>query len=245
MLQSTSPTPAPAGNGLHIAIIMDGNGRWAAARGRPRATGHAAGVTALRRIAEAAPLHGITTLTVYAFSADNWNRPRTEVSALMTLLRRSLAIEVDRCIRNDVRLSIVGRRDRLPTSLVRAIESAEDATVSGRRLWLRVAVDYSARDSMLRAAAKWTQPQPPTREEFALLLAAADMSPAAPEVDLLIRTGGEQRLSDFLLWESAYAELYFTPRMWPDFDAADLGRAIADFRRRDRRFGALPQAAAG
>jgi undecaprenyl diphosphate synthase len=245
MLQSTSPSASPAGTGLHVAVIMDGNGRWAAARGRPRATGHAAGVTALRRIAEAAPLHGITTLTVYAFSADNWNRPRTEVSALMTLLRRSLAIEVDRCIRNDVRLSIVGRRDRLPNSLVRAIESAEDATVSGRRLWLRVAVDYSARDSMLRAAAKWTQPQPPTREEFGLLLAAADMSPAAPEVDLLIRTGGEQRLSDFLLWESAYAELYFTPRMWPDFDAADLGRAIADFRRRDRRFGALPQAAAG
>ncbi len=156
MLQSTSPSAPPAGPGLHVAVIMDGNGRWAAARGRPRATGHAAGVTALRRIAEAAPLHGITTLTVYAFSADNWNRPRTEVSALMTLLRRSLAIEVDRCVRNDVRLSIVGRRDRLPNSLVRAIESAEDATVTGRRLWLRVAVDYSARDSMLRAAAKWT-----------------------------------------------------------------------------------------
>jgi undecaprenyl diphosphate synthase len=245
MLQSTSPTPAPAGNGLHIAIIMDGNGRWAAARGRPRATGHAAGVTALRRIAEAAPLHGITTLTVYAFSADNWNRPRTEVSSLMTLLRRSLAIEVDRCMRNDVRLSIVGRRDRLPDSLVRAIASAEDTTASCRRLWLRVAVDYSARDSMARAAACWTQPQPPTRDEFALLLAAAGQSPVAPDVDLLIRTGGEQRLSDFLLWESAYAELYFTPRMWPDFDAADLGRAIAEYHRRDRRFGALPQAAAG
>jgi undecaprenyl diphosphate synthase len=244
-VQSTSPIPTQAGSGLHVAIIMDGNGRWAAARGRPRATGHAAGVTALRRIAEAAPLHGITTLTVYAFSADNWNRPRTEVSSLMTLLRRSLAIEVDRCLRNDVRLSIVGRRDRLPDSLVRTIESAEDATASCRRLWLRVAVDYSARDSMARAAACWTQPQPPTREEFALLLAAVAMSPVAPDVDLLIRTGGEQRLSDFLLWESAYAELYFTPRMWPDFDAADLGRAIAEYRRRDRRFGALPQAAAG
>jgi undecaprenyl diphosphate synthase len=245
MLQSTSPAPSQTASGLHVAIIMDGNGRWAAARGRPRATGHAAGVTALRRIAEAAPLHGITTLTVYAFSADNWNRPRTEVSSLMTLLRRSLAMEVDRCMRNDVRLSIVGRRDRLPDSLVRAIELAEDATVSCRRLWLRVAVDYSARDSMARAAACWTQPQPPTREEFALLLAAAGQSPVAPDVDLLIRTGGEQRLSDFLLWETAYAELYFTPRMWPDFDAADLGRAIAEYRMRDRRFGALPQAAAG
>jgi undecaprenyl diphosphate synthase len=218
---------------------MDGNGRWAAARGRPRATGHAAGVTALRRIAEAAPLHGITTLTVYAFSADNWNRPRTEVSSLMTLLRRSLAIEVDRCLRNDVRLSIVGRRDRLPGSLVRAIESGEDATASCRRLWLRVAVDYSARDSMARAAACWTQPQPPTREEFALLLAAVAMSPVAPDVDLLIRTGGEQRLSDFLLWECAYAEMLFTPRMWPEFSAQDLAAAVDEFRRRDRRFGGL------
>jgi undecaprenyl diphosphate synthase len=230
---------------MHAAIIMDGNGRWAAARGRPRAMGHAAGVTALRRIAEAAPLHGITTLTVYAFSADNWNRPRSEVAALMTLLRRSLATEVDRCVRNDVRLSIVGRRDRLPNPLVRAIESGEEATASGGRLWLRVAVDYSARDSMARAAACWSQSRPPTRDEFTALLAAVDASPIAPDVDLLIRTGGEQRLSDFLLWESAYAELYFTPRMWPDFDAADLGRAVAEYRRRDRRFGALPQAAAG
>ncbi len=244
MAQSTSPAPSQD-TGLHAAIIMDGNGRWAAARGRPRAMGHAAGVAALRRIAEAAPLHGITTLTVYAFSADNWSRPRSEVAALMTLLRRSLATEVDRCVRNDVRLSIVGRRDRLPNPLVHAIESAEEATASGRRLWLRVAVDYSARDSMARAAACWSQSHPPTREEFAAMLAAVDASPIAPDVDLLIRTGGEQRLSDFLLWESAYAELYFTPRMWPDFDAADLGRAVAEYRRRDRRFGALPQAAAG
>ena len=244
MLQSTSPSPSQ-GTGLHVAIIMDGNGRWAAARGRPRAMGHAAGVTTLRRIAEAAPLHGITTLTVYAFSADNWNRPRSEVAALMTLLRRSLATEVDQCVRNDVRLSIVGRRDRLPNPLVRAIESAEEATASGQRLWLRVAVDYSARDSMARAAACWSQPHAPTREEFAALLAAVDASPLAPDVDLLVRTGGEQRLSDFLLWESAYAELYFTQRMWPDFEAADLGRAVAEYRRRDRRFGALPQAAAG
>lgn len=243
MSQSTSPSAADSG--LHVAIIMDGNGRWAAARGRPRATGHAAGVTALRRVAEAAPTHGIGILTVYAFSADNWSRPRAEVGALLTLLRRSLAIEVDRCVTNDVRLSIVGRRDRLPDPLVRAIESAEDATASGQRLWLRVAVDYSARDSMTQAAARWTQARPPTRAEFGALLAVVDNTPAAPDVDLLIRTGGEQRLSDFLLWESAYAELYFTPRMWPDFDAADLGRAMTEYRRRDRRFGGLSQAAAG
>lgn len=243
MPQSTSLPPLDSG--LHVAIIMDGNGRWAAARGRPRATGHAAGVTALRRVAEAAPTQGIGTLTVYAFSADNWTRPRAEVGALLTLLRRSLAIEVDRCVTNDVRLSIVGRRDRLPDPLVRAIESAEHATATGRRLWLRVAVDYSARDSMARAAAVWTQAEPPSREEFAALLSAVDNTPPAPDVDLLIRTGGEQRLSDFLLWESAYAELYFTPRMWPDFDAGDLARAVTEYRRRDRRFGGLSQAAAG
>jgi len=243
MTQSTSPSSEDSG--LHVAIIMDGNGRWAAARGRPRATGHAAGVTALRRVAEAAPTHGIGILTVYAFSADNWSRPRAEVGALLTLLRRSLAIEVDRCVTNGVRLSIVGRRDRLPDPLVRAIESAEDATAGAQRLWLRVAVDYSARDSMTQAAALWTQLHPPTRAEFGALVAAVDNTPAAPDVDLLIRTGGEQRLSDFLLWESAYAELYFTPRMWPDFDAADLGRAVTEYRRRDRRFGGLSQAAAG
>jgi undecaprenyl diphosphate synthase len=243
MSQSTSLITG--NSGLHVAIIMDGNGRWAAARGRPRAAGHAAGVTALRRVAEAAPTHGIGILTVYAFSADNWSRPRTEVGALLTLLRRSLAIEVDRCVTNDVRLSIVGRRDRLPDPLVRAIESAEHATASGRRLWLRVAVDYSARDSMIRAAARMAQMQAPTRDEFATLLATVDNTPAAPDVDLMIRTGGEQRLSDFLLWESAYAELYFTSRMWPDFDAADLGRAVTEYRRRDRRFGGLSQAAAG
>lgn len=242
MLQSTSSIPE---SGLHLAVVMDGNGRWAAARGRPRAAGHAAGVAALRRVAEAAPGLGIRTLTVYAFSADNWNRPRGEVAALLSLFRRSLATEVDRCVTNSVRLSVVGRRDRLPEPLVRAIDSAEAETARGSRLWLRVAVDYSARDTILRAAARWTQPRAPTREEFNALLAAADHSSPAPDVDLLVRTGGEQRLSDFLLWECAYAEFYFTPRMWPDFDAADLGRAIAEFRSRERRFGGLPQAAAG
>jgi undecaprenyl diphosphate synthase len=242
-MQSTSL--APAGAGLHLAIIMDGNGRWAAARGRRRTAGHTAGVAALRRVAEAAPALGISTLTVYAFSADNWNRPRAEVGALLALLGRSLASEVDRCVSNDVRLSIIGRRDRLPAALLRAIDAAERVTADGRRLWLRVAVDYSARETIRQAVASWTMSQPPTREEFAALLASADQSPSAPDVDLLIRTGGEQRLSDFLLWECAYAELYFTPRMWPDFDAADLGRAVAEFHRRDRRFGSIPQAAAG
>jgi undecaprenyl diphosphate synthase len=251
MVQSTSSTASESG--LHVAIIMDGNGRWARARGRPRTVGHAAGVDALQRVAEAAPAQGISTLTVYAFSADNWTRPRTEVAALLTLFRRSLASEVERCLANGVRLSIVGRRDRLPPSLVRAIDDAERATAGGHRLWLRVAIDYSARDAICLAAARWAHDRPPTRAELAGLLESrpevgthsGTHSRAVPDVDLLIRTGGEQRLSDFLLWECAYAELYFTPRRWPDFDAGDLGRAVREYRRRERRFGGLPQAAAG
>jgi len=242
--QSTSLSPpAPSPAGVHVAIIMDGNGRWAAARGRPRTAGHAAGVAALRRVAEAAPALGVGVLTVYAFSSDNWARPSTEVAALLRLFRRSLATEVERCLANDVRLSIIGRRDRLPPPLLRTVATAECVTAHARRLWMRVAIDYSARDAIRHAAAAWNGPRPPTREEFSALLDGPDA--AAPDVDLLVRTGGEQRLSDFLLWECAYAELYFTPRMWPDFDGHDLARAVAEFRRRDRRFGAVPHAAAG
>jgi undecaprenyl diphosphate synthase len=231
--------------GLHVAIIMDGNGRWATARGRPRSAGHAAGIAALRRAAESAPTLGVGVLTVYAFSSDNWGRPSAEVSGLLRLFRRGVDAEVDRCLANGVRLSIIGRRDRLPSGLVRAIERAESSTAAGRRLWLRVAIDYSARDMIARGAAAWTLGRPPTREEFTDALAAAAHGSAAADVDLLIRTGGEQRLSDFMLWECAYAELYFTPRLWPDFDAVEMGRAIAEFRRRERRFGGLPEAAAG
>jgi undecaprenyl diphosphate synthase len=187
----------------------------------------------------------IGTLTVYAFSSDNWGRPSGEVAALLRLLRRGIEGEVERCLANGVRLSVFGRRDRLPKHLVRAIEAAEQATASGRRLWLRVAIDYSARDAILRAAAAWVPAQPPTREQFTEVLAAIDNGRVAPEVDLLIRTGGDQRLSDFLLWECAYAELYFTSRMWPDFDADEMAHAVAEFRRRERRFGGLPEAVAG
>jgi undecaprenyl diphosphate synthase len=241
--QSTSLNPSP--NGLHVALIMDGNGRWATARGRPRAAGHAAGVAALRRTVEAAPALEIGTLTVYAFSSDNWLRPAAEVAALLRLFQRSLVSEIDRCVANGVKLSIVGRRDRLPATLIRSLETAEQTTAGGQRLWLRVAIDYSARDAILRAAATWNASRPPTLDEFGGLLAVVDHSRVPPDVDLLIRTGGEQRLSDFLLWECAYAELYFSPRMWPEMDAAELGRAVSEFRRRERRFGRLPQAAAG
>lgn len=220
--------------------MADGR-HWA----RPRSAGHAAGVAALRRAVEAAPALGVGTLTVYAFSSDNWSRPSNEVSALLRLMRRGIGTEVDRCVTNGVRLSIFGRRDRLPPALRHSIEAAEESTAGGRRLWLRVAIDYSARDAILRATAGWRGARPPTRDEFSVLLAAHDHSQPASDVDLLIRTGGDQRLSDFLLWECAYAELYFTPRLWPEFDETDLSRAVADFHRRERRFGGLPAAAAG
>ena len=223
---------------------MDGNGRWAAARGLPRTAGHKMGARALRRTVEAAPSLGIATLTVYAFSVDNWGRPPDEVAALMTLLRAYLLKETARCVANGVRLTIIGRRDRLAGDVRRAIESAEAATRDGRTLHLRVAVDYSARDAMLRAVRRVAADTAPSREAFAHALGAVDHDETARDVDLLVRTGGEQRLSDFLLWECAYAELHFTPRMWPDFAAADLQAAVADFYRRDRRFGGIQSIAA-
>ncbi|MGI9188500.1 MAG: di-trans,poly-cis-decaprenylcistransferase [Longimicrobiaceae bacterium] len=241
MTQSNWHTQDPA---LHVAIIMDGNGRWATRRGRPRALGHRAGARAVRRIVEAAPVAGIGTLTLYAFSADNWSRPEREVGMLMRLFRSYLASETARCVENGVRLRLIGRRDRLPEPLRLAMHAAEDSTRGGERLLLRIALDYSARDAIARAAAAWKEDLVPSREEFARLLDGSDGG-CAPNVDLLIRTGGEQRLSDFLLWESAYAELHFSARMWPDFGPADLHAAVADFRTRDRRFGALPRALAG
>jgi undecaprenyl diphosphate synthase len=219
---------------LHAAIIMDGNGRWATTRGLPRIAGHRAGAEALRRTVEAAPDAGIGTLTVYAFSSDNWRRPPTEVSALMRLFQSYLRKEQARCIQNGVRISVIGRRDRLPRMLLPAIETAERATREGTRLHLRIAVDYSSRDEILRAVHALKSNA--SREEISNAL-------GSPDVDLLIRTGGEQRLSDFLLWECAYAELFFTPRMWPDFGASDLSEAVAEFHSRERRFGAVPNAA--
>ena len=239
-----SPLPN-ATNGIHAAIIMDGNGRWASARGMPRPVGHRAGANVVRTIVEAAPSEGIRILTLYAFSSDNWRRPPAEVEGLMRLFRLHLLRETDRCIANGVRLTIIGRRDRIAEPLRRAIEGAEAATLGGRTLWLRIAVDYSARDRILRAAEAARAIDGPIDEaRFATLLAAAPDEQPAPDVDLLIRTGGEQRLSDFLLWECAYAELSFTQRFWPDFTVADLRAAIADFRTRDRRFGRVPRAAA-
>jgi undecaprenyl diphosphate synthase len=245
-VHSHSAQPTRAESGIHVAIIMDGNGRWANARGRPRTAGHIAGARVVRKIVEAAPDCGICMLTLYAFSADNWARPSREVALLMRLFRRYLVAETDRCVTNDVRMRIIGRRDRIPAELLRAIRAAEDATKHGTRLDLRIAVDYSARDAMVRAVDKLRASGPVTRESLSRAMADVDhWTGECRDVDLLIRTGGEQRLSDFLLWECAYAELLFTDRRWPDFSAADLAHAVAEFHSRERRFGAVPEKAAG
>jgi undecaprenyl diphosphate synthase len=230
---------------IHVGIIMDGNGRWAVGRGQPRAVGHAEGARAVVRIVESAPALGIGVLTLYAFSSDNWRRPPREVATLMRLFRKYLHAETARCVENGVRLSIIGRRDRLGTALRHAIDVAEAATAAGTRLDLRIAIDYSGRDTILRAAAAAGSDGAITIERFAELMSQALGGAQVRDVDLLIRTGGEQRVSDFLLWESAYAELYFTTRMWPEFGPADLGHAIREFRGRDRRFGGLSKAVAG
>ena len=226
---------------LHVAIIMDGNGRWATARGLARAAGHRAGVESIRRVCEAAPALGIATLTLFAFSADNWRRPQAEVAMLMDLLRSYLRAEVARLVESGTRLSVIGRRDRLPEGLAHEIAAAQDRAVGGRALHLRIAIDYSARDSIVQAASSLRAGVEPTRENMHRLITGA-ASCGSGDVDLLIRSGGEKRLSDFLLWECAYAELCFTSRMWPEFGAEDLAAAIADFRGRERRFGGLGEA---
>ena len=220
---------------------MDGNGRWATARGRFREYGHRQGALAVRRVVEAAPTAGIGILTLYAFSSDNWRRPPREVRALMSLFRRYLRSEVQELRDQGVRLQVIGRRDRLPSTVVRAIEEAEAATAPGTRLLLRLAVDYSARHALLEAARRCPHPGSLDNEGLARAMGEAihGGTDGAPDVDLLVRTGGEQRLSDFLLWESAYAELHFTPRAWPDFSREDLAAAVADFRGRVRRFGGI------
>jgi undecaprenyl diphosphate synthase len=227
-------------SGLHVAIIMDGNGRWATRQHLPRAAGHREGAAAVRRVVEGAPALGVGTLTLFGFSSDNWQRPEREVQWLMRLFREYLRGEVSRCRDAGVRLSIIGRRDRFPPGVTEGIVAAERETAAGRRLHLRLAIDYSSRDTILRAASLGEQGVVPTREEFSRRMAVRPDDPPAPDVDLLIRAGGEQRLSDFLLWECAYAELVFTPAMWPDFTAADLAAALHQFRGRQRRFGALP-----
>jgi len=226
---------------LHLAIIMDGSGRWATSRGWPREAGHRAGTEALRRTVEAAGRLGLGTLTIFAFSADNWHRPASEVANLMHTFEAYLRRDLPRWLASGTRVSVIGRRDRLGPQLLEAVEEAESATAGGEGLHLRLAIDYSGRDSILQAARQLRRRYiEPTREAFAALLGEiTNAGGPSPDIDLVIRTGGEQRLSDFMLWEAAYAELIFTDRLWPDFDAADLEAAIQEYFSRDRRFGRI------
>jgi undecaprenyl diphosphate synthase len=216
---------------MHLAIIMDGNGRWAKRSGWPRLAGHKQGAETVRRVIRHSPSLGVHTLTLYAFSSDNWKRPAEEVAGLMNLLAYFIDRETAECKANGVRLEFIGRRDRLPASLLPAMAQAEEITRNGTRLHVRIALDYSSRDMLLAAFRPGIQ-----REEISARL--------GPDVDLLIRTGGEKRLSDFLLWECAYAEFHFTPVAWPEFSERDLDAAVLDFRSRERRFGEVPDTSA-
>jgi len=223
---------------MHVAIIMDGNGRWAEARNLPRTAGHRAGARAVDAVVRAAAVRGVATLTLYAFSSDNWQRPAAEVEALFGLLRRYLMTQTERCLDESIRLNVIGRRDRLSANLRGQIEQSERLTADCARMHLRIAVDYSSRHSLIEAGRRLQGASPGQAEEFLRLLAEVDHSrPTAPPVDLLIRTGGERRLSDFLLWECAYAELCFLDCPWPEFDESALAAALEDYARRQRRFG--------
>jgi undecaprenyl diphosphate synthase len=219
---------------------MDGNGRWAQNRGRNRSYGHQCGEKPVREVVETACHLNIGTLTLFAFSSDNWMRPSDEVTSLMHLFKSFLKLERWKCRSHGVRINVIGRRDRLGPSLREAVEAAERFTSGCRRMHLRIAVDYSARDSILEAVSLGRLGASPTRREFSSLLNLAIHSdPPAPDVDLLIRTGDTQRLSDFMLWECAYAEMIFVHGMWPDFRGRDLTKALEEFNQRERRFGRI------
>ena len=242
------PTPIPQEfipkRSLHVAIISDGNGRWATSRGLPRSAGHRAGAQTARRIIAAAPGLGIGTLTLFALSSANWKRPPAEVNAILRLLHEYLLTETSNCITEGVRLNIIGRRDRMPATLREAIANAEAATAHGTRLHLRMAVDYSAREAIFHAACRFYKVTKLSPDSFSDVLSEV-LHGGSTDVDLLIRTGGEQRLSDFLLWECAFAEFVFTQKRWPDFTVDDLQAALHDFDQRERTRGALPDAIAG
>jgi undecaprenyl diphosphate synthase len=228
-------------SGLHVAIIMDGSGRWARGRGLARSVGHHAGVEAVRRVVDVAPDLDIGTLTLHAFSSDNWHRPPEEVAALFNIFEDYLRNEIVQWLAAGVRVTVLGRRDRIPDRLREAMANAETATRACRRLHLRLAIDYSSREAILGAATRLKMAHDLPEFAFPRALTSPRGGCAVPDVDLLIRTGGEQRLSDFLLWECAYAELYFTPVPWPDFGAEGLATAMEEFGARDRRFGRVTE----
>ena len=226
---------------MHIAIIMDGNGRWAGQRGLPRTAGHRAGADAVDRVVTAAARHGIEALTLYAFSCANWQRPKSEVRSLFGLFERYLREQTQRCLAQSIRLNVIGRRDRLDDRLLALIEHAEQATAGCSGMILRIAVDYSAQWTLMQACRAPRAQDSIDRDAFERRIAEANHSVPIGDVDLLIRTGGEQRLSDFLLWECAYAELHFLSKLWPDFDAEDFTAALQEYSHRDRRFGRIDE----
>ncbi|MSP45920.1 MAG: isoprenyl transferase [Xanthobacteraceae bacterium] len=227
----------------HVAIIMDGNGRWASARGLPRGEGHRRGVEALRKTVRAAGEMGISYLTIFSFSAENWSRPPSEIRDLMGLLRRFIRNDLAELHQSRVKVRVIGERDDLDPDIRRLLEEAEELTKDNDRLTLVVAFNYGARQEIARAAARISvkikageiDPSAMTAELIGQNLDA----PNLPDPDLIIRTSGEQRLSNFLLWQAAYSELVFVPTYWPDFDRAALESAIAEYHRRERRFGGL------
>jgi undecaprenyl diphosphate synthase len=227
----------------HVAIIMDGNGRWAASRGLPRVEGHRRGVEALRKTVRAAGEIGISYLTIFSFSSENWSRPASEIRDLMGLLRRFIRNDLAELHQNGVKVRVIGQRDDLDPDIRRLLEEAEELTRDNRNLTLVVAFNYGGRQEIARAAARIAQdiaagrlkPEAVTADTITRHLDAPDI----PDPDLLIRTSGEQRLSNFLLWQCAYSELVFVPIYWPDFDRKALEEAVAIYRQRERRFGGL------
>jgi undecaprenyl diphosphate synthase len=231
-------------SGLHVAIIMDGNGRWAAARGLPRPEGHRAGRAAVGRAVEAALDHKIRVLTLFTFSTENWGRPESEVAELMRTFENFFRVDAPSLAARSVRVTVIGRRDRLPVSLREAIETIEAASGTEHQLYVRFAIDYSGREAILRAARRFKHLSDDSAASFARQLEETEQAgEPVPDIDLLIRTGGEQRLSNCPLWEIAYAELYFTPCLWPDFGPAEFDEAVREFGARHRRFGRIPAAA--
>jgi undecaprenyl diphosphate synthase len=227
----------------HLAIIMDGNGRWARARGRPRTYGHYAGVNAVREAIRGAVDAGLTYLTLYSFSTENWRRPEGEISDLMGLLRRYLRSEIAELHQNSIRLKVIGERERLSPDILQLIESSEALTASNTALTLVLALSYGGRQEIVRAARTLADlaarglldPAGITADSFGAFLQTAGI----PDPDIILRTSGEQRLSNFLLWQGAYAELVFVDKYWPDFTAADVAEAVAEFHQRERRYGAV------
>ena len=234
---------SPAGAPRHIAIIMDGNGRWAQARGLPRVEGHRRGVEALRRTVDAAASLGVQYLTVYSFSIENWRRPATEVSDLMGLIKFFIRRDLAELHRHGVRIRVVGSPDDVPPDVAALLSEAQETTRGNRGLNLVIAFNYGARQEIVQAARRIAEavaagtmrPEDVTEVAFARRLDTADI----PDPDLVIRTSGELRLSNFLLWQSAYAEFVFTPVLWPEFGRADLEAAVEAYRQRERRYGGL------